>query len=332
MTQGYHPTDDLLADLAAEVLPPDEAHEVQTHVQSCQICLNGLSDAEVVRSALLQVPVDPMPDDVVQRLLDVVMIESDARSGAVSSPRPPAGPAGYGRPDRSEFDETAQFTSVFAPAKGADLVEQEGALAASAAAREARWSEGGAQRPLVRPTLRRPRGVPAPRRSGMALRVFGLAATALVVVGAGTYALHTGLLGGSGSASSGAAEAVRSTAAADTTVEAVQMASGTAYTADGLADAAAELLETSTRPDAGSEASEVANGSPLATADGIATCLEAVGTTGGTVMTVDYATYDGAQAAVLLVSLDGSTYQAWVVSPQCGTGSQAALDYVQFTR
>jgi hypothetical protein len=63
-----HPNSDLLADLAAEVLPDDLAGHVQNHVVSCALCAGLLADAESVRMMLLQIEPAEMPDEVLSRL------------------------------------------------------------------------------------------------------------------------------------------------------------------------------------------------------------------------------------------------------------------------
>jgi len=63
-----HPEDDLLADLAADVLPVEVARQVEAHVMSCTRCSEILSAAEAVSAHLHQTPPDRMPPQVMAQL------------------------------------------------------------------------------------------------------------------------------------------------------------------------------------------------------------------------------------------------------------------------
>jgi hypothetical protein len=67
-----HPNNDLLADLAAEVLPEDLAGHVQNHVIGCSRCAALLADAESIRAMLLQIEPEQMPHEVLARLEQAV--------------------------------------------------------------------------------------------------------------------------------------------------------------------------------------------------------------------------------------------------------------------
>jgi hypothetical protein len=71
-----HPDDDMLADLAADVLPVDQARMVEAHVLSCRTCTDLLADAESTRRVLLaQRPVG-IPPEIVARLDQALAVET----------------------------------------------------------------------------------------------------------------------------------------------------------------------------------------------------------------------------------------------------------------
>jgi hypothetical protein len=97
-----HPDRDTLADLAADVLPPGQAAELQAHVQACEQCAGLLADAERVRGLLLADDPGPMPAHVLARIETVLAEQPRPASmptlGAPGRARPPVRP---GRPARA---------------------------------------------------------------------------------------------------------------------------------------------------------------------------------------------------------------------------------------
>lgn len=85
-----HPDADLLADLAADVLPTHQARAVEAHVMACARCSSVLTDAEQVRNLLLSDDPGPMPPDVLARIDQALQIEAAARDGMGDHPAPTA--------------------------------------------------------------------------------------------------------------------------------------------------------------------------------------------------------------------------------------------------
>src|SRR4051794_41339618 len=94
---GQHPDDDLLADLAADVLPLDQARAVEAHVLGCDRCASLLSDAEHVRGLLLADDAGPVPPEIWTRIEAALQAASPAshasRAEGAAPPPPPTAPA-----------------------------------------------------------------------------------------------------------------------------------------------------------------------------------------------------------------------------------------------
>jgi hypothetical protein len=64
----------------------------------------------------------------------------------------------------------------------------------------------------------------------------------------------------------------------------------------------------------------------------LAGCLSALGVAPGRLVAVDLATYEGREAAILLVtSADGTGHEIWAVDRTCAPGSEGALTYKQLS-
>lgn len=66
--QPEHPDAELLADLAADVLPEDLARRVETHVVDCAHCSGLLAEAEGIRGLLRRETAPAIPEDVADRI------------------------------------------------------------------------------------------------------------------------------------------------------------------------------------------------------------------------------------------------------------------------
>ena len=88
-----HPEDELLADLAADVLPIDAARQVEAHVIGCARCSQVLASAESIRGLLRQAPPEAMPPQVMARLEQALTAVRQGRQPQ-PMPRRAAGPMG----------------------------------------------------------------------------------------------------------------------------------------------------------------------------------------------------------------------------------------------
>lgn len=83
---GGHPPQDVLADLAAEVLSVEQARDVEAHVMRCRECEQMLVDAERVRALLAGPRPGPMPADVWNRIESSFAAEAAARGRNATGP------------------------------------------------------------------------------------------------------------------------------------------------------------------------------------------------------------------------------------------------------
>jgi hypothetical protein len=190
-------------------------------------------------------------------------------------------------------------------------------------------------------------GTVVPLRRRSLWRTAGIAAAAAAVIGIGGASLLTGtspsdvsaLFGGSGSGADTAANAESSTAREGEALSdsgsgaAPRMTSpvgevsvhhsGAAYTADGFAAQASRMLADPGETMAPMAAESPAIG-PIGTEHGIRTCLVALGAEPSAVVTADLGTFDGAQAAVLVLTTD-TGHTAYAVGRNCTEGESAVL-------
>src|SRR4051794_4957905 len=99
---GRHPDDDMLADLAADVLPLEQARAVEAHVLDCDRCAALLSDAEHVRGLLLASDAGPVPPEIWSRIEAALQAAGSPRAMEERKPAPPPPPA----PEARRVDAT----------------------------------------------------------------------------------------------------------------------------------------------------------------------------------------------------------------------------------
>jgi hypothetical protein len=143
------------------------------------------------------------------------------------------------------------------------------------------------------------------------------AAAAVVLLGAGGTALSQLVSSSGGAADSTAAGAAlrgspEKQAAPDSGLRAT--ASGTDYTASGLAAQVKDVMGRRAAAAAGAPTG------PLASASGIAACLSAIGAPTADPLLVDVARYQGAPAAIVVLPASGGGQEIWVVSTTCAPG------------
>ena len=229
-----HPDADLLADLAADALPREQALAVEQHVVTCTWCAGLLAEAEGVRRVLRDDPVGPMPAEVAARL--EAALQREALWAAAQTVEAPAVTEPIGRdealtstgtlPKESFFDEPYPTAAI--PAGSIPV-----SSSASPSSRLRRADRSGTQR-----TRRQVRSEER-TRPGLALLtsrpVLGIAAG---LVGITVLGVAVQQLGGSTGTSGGNTSAVAGSAggAAPESAPAVPvLATGTDYTKGKLA-------------------------------------------------------------------------------------------------
>lgn len=357
-----HPDDDLLADLAADVLPTDQARVVEAHVMACGRCAQLLTDAERVRALLLSSPAGPMPDDVLSRIEAALGVEYAAREGRVDGTLPTA----------------PQRVRVITPWEDTQTIEAYQAAQRRTAGRRPGPETAADERapealPLPPPPGRSPRlarpsrGPSASRRdlrqevrdlrAGRRGTLLAAAAGIVVVVGLGGYAGY-GFLNSTRSQTQVDSAAGEAASVKGGTASRV-LATGTDYTKATLTRQGKELLALADRPATMSRqaapavsgetapTATVASGVPAPTAAGggasgpvtgdqslrdpakLQGCLAALNATSQRVMAVDLSRYQGQDAAIIVLARSDGGYEVWVVGRGCGPDNDGTLDYQQ---
>jgi len=333
-----HPDQDLLADLAAEVLPQDQARSVEAHVIGCRTCAELLADAERVRRLLVNNDPGPMPADVWARIEAALAVESGQLTTA-------------GR-DHSAVPPPARITSM---AGSLPPVELDGGAPTSA------WRAFVDEPELARPpspapstaslqlrpgrnrgpSIRSRRDVRSEDRSSRRLRpgvVLGIAAAGAGVLAAGAIGAVMITRGGD---SGPAVDAIQ----APGRTRSVVSTSGVNYTASTLAAQVTRLvartrtgqLAMTVTPaptkHAAAGGSTVPTGTSVRTAGTVAdpkqllACLGSLGEHDRLPVAVDLARYAGREAAVIVLPRAGGGFDVWVVARDCRPGVEGELAY-----
>jgi hypothetical protein len=318
---GEHPHQDLLADLAAGVLPLDQARLVEAHVIACQFCERILVDAERVRSLLSPPDPGPMPVDVWARIESGLAGGRSAHTRAsetrnwLDTPAPVPAP-----PPSMSFDEAptaawkAFLTEPAEPPPAAPAQQRVGrAVRSVRSRRDVRAEDRGEPAWWARPGV-----------------LTGVAAAGLAVLGLGGWAAVS-FIGGGGPADS-AADALPGR-----NPRSVIHASGADYTASTLVQQATSLARTgspvATAKQSGS-GSSIAGGSAAPVTPGTVTdptqltaCLRSLGESDREPLAVDLARYQGREAAVIVLAGKVGGYDIWVVARDCRPGAEGPLAF-----
>ena len=309
---------DLLLDARAVAGSEPPSDGVDEHVAGCAHCTELLEEIAAVRELLhaesLRAP--EMPADLGSRIAAALAAERDG------VPVPPTTALPVEAPDGSAPDRSAAATVL----------------------------------PLERPAS----GARTGRPGGRVPRWAAVAAGVIVLGGAAVAAGELLEPSGSGADSVAASESAggeQDSGGAASPLPPV-LASGTDYAPAGLADQVRTLLTE--QPLAASEASDgsaelfaatpdslggpaddesgdrsaagealpgaAAAGELLATPEGLAGCLEAIGAPGQTPEAVDLASWEGRDAAVIVLPTQGG-HAVWVVGRDCAPGADGLVHY-----
>lgn len=322
---GGHPDADSLADLAAEVLPASRAEELEAHVRACAQCSGLLAEAERVRGLLRAADPGPMPADVTARL-DAVLAAEWARESA----REPGRTSVRQGPEAFEPDTPPTLQAPARPSGGRPLSRP--SRSTQRTRRQVREEERDDARP------------------GRSRRWLALAAGVIVVAGLGGVVVRE-IGGGSSTGSGGAsAESAGGPAAAPASITPV-LATGTDYGPNTL-DAQVKALLAKSRtaplaqaatPGAADQSAAASGGSPAPLASpsralraggqslrdpaALQGCLEAIDAAGVRPLAVDLATYQGREAAILVLPGRDGGYEVWAVARDCRPGNDGTLHF-----
>lgn len=389
---GRHPNHDLLADLAAEVLPESESRIIEAHVVGCARCADLLADAERVRQLLRTPDPGPMPTQVWDRIvhaLDQQAAGAQSRPGRSADlhpdleadPPPPqrvpeVAASSDPEPDPALGAPTAQWQRFVAEDR-ADDNRTEGDTdgdtdgdpdAASSPFPGERSDEAVTSAPRRRgaaSTLRSRRQIRSEDRTMSLLRYarpLGIAAAVLILAGLtglavvrlplGEEQATTAEAGGAGISQS-AGEADRAAAVPEEQADAgaagdgaatVTLATGTDYTEADVGPRAVALIPNiGVSPGPSDLAAQSSSASPTRTPDSapsfagnamltdpvrLAECLAEINSDDVQPIVVDFARYEGQDAAIIVLAARDGGYEVWAVTRTCGPGDRSTLAVV----
>ncbi|RKE20293.1 zf-HC2 domain-containing protein [Streptomyces sp. TLI_171] len=138
-----HPDLDALADLAEELLPPEQAEPLHRHLAGCPACAEDYAALRGLPELLAAAPAPPLPQEVADRLTAALAAESAARAEARPdvppadrpqvAPGAPTGPSRSGAPAGSPGAATGPGRPARRRRRGALLLLAGGAAALVAA-------------------------------------------------------------------------------------------------------------------------------------------------------------------------------------------------------
>jgi len=246
-----HPDADLLADLAADVLPEELAVRVESHVVGCDRCAGLLAEAEGIRGLLRRETPPAMPEDVADRIGaaiaalrlgpaagDRVGLEDDAAADARWAAAAARGAVGAARGRRtlgevSPGDDSLGDDSLGGAAPGGWTVRRKVERGRTASVTRLRRAASGPARPR-RQSIEEQRSA---ERAGRIGRVLLTAAAVVLLVGAGGVVVRligdsTGVETAASSGDSGSSAARAEDSGGGTTPEAPTGVSGQRSAAD----------------------------------------------------------------------------------------------------
>jgi hypothetical protein len=352
-----HPDDDLLADLVADVLPTDQARVIESHVMHCQECTSLLADAEHVRGLLVRSDPGPIPGDLLSRLESALQFEAQGHGAPQTGVIPagaPVGPEPVQVPNAWADTETidafrsgpGQQPEAETPFPLEATVPAGMTTSGAAAGRRGGPPGGGRLSRLHRPARgpsrsrrdmrQEVRDVRSGRRGTMLAAVAGV----VIVLALAGFAVK-GFITSSGSGTDAAGAAAGESALTGTGSGSRVVTTGTAYTETGLPDQVhalmAEVAEGGTGPDGSGDApaatrSVAAPGSGnlgLRDPEQLKGCLTALNAGPVQPVAIDLATYEGQEAAIIVLVGDDGGYEVWVVARTCQAGADGTIKFAQ---